>query len=400
MNLFIALAAALTLLAALLILWPLLRKPQVVTDEARTRRDINRQIYNERIAQIDQEEGGGRLSAEQAIQLRDEAGKRLIDDVAQLRDASTPGMRGQRWLGALAVILLLPLLSIALYLQSDSWMLVDESKEQPAWDYLVKRLEQRVADAPTDTEALLMLARTRRAQGDNAGAIEAYARLNRISDYRVAEYLADEAETRILAQQGAFPATARKRLQQALAANPVDGRALWYSGLAAMSMGDTGKARDHWLQLAQQELPESFRKVLHQQLTQLGLPADQLPQAAGAAAAGPRLQLNIDARPELIAGLSPDTPVFVMARPADGSRAMLAVRKHRLDELPLQTVLTDGMNMAGGLQLSDFDAYRIVVRVAVSGDALPQSGDPFAQTEASRAEGVQGVSLTLDKRWP
>ncbi|MDX1497016.1 MAG: c-type cytochrome biogenesis protein CcmI [Salinisphaeraceae bacterium] len=403
MTAFLVSAGLLTLVTAMAIVWPWLGGRRPIPNTIRQRREANRKIYNDRLAQIEEELRSGRLSTEQAQSLRDEAGQHLVEDIEQLSDlpaGSTETISRRPVLLILFVLLLLPGITIGLYLQSDSWMLIGQSDQEPAWAYIIKRLEARVADEPEDAEALLMLARTRRAQGDTAAAIAAYAQLNEQTGYQVATYLADEAETRILAKQGAFSPIAVERLEQALKANPNDGRALWYLGLAALSNQDRATARSHWLKLSEQTLPDNFRKVLNQQLEQLGVSPPQREASSQTDPAATRLPLRITADPALIKGLDPETPIFVMARPADGSRAMLAVRKHRLAELPLDTMLTDGMNMAGGAQLSDYESYRVTVRIAISGDAMPQTGDPYTEAEISRADNNKPFEIKIDKRLP
>lgn len=396
---FLAAAVALSLIALGFVLWPLLRANSSAWQSEAARRRINREIYRERLAVIEQDIASGRLEAPEAERQRNEAANRLLQDLGQNPGAGQEAARFRRhWLVAALTVVLLPGIALLVYLQSDSWMLIGSSAEKPAWNYMTKRMESRVAAEPQNPEALLMLARTRRAMEDLPGAIEVYEQLNAVTGYSVAEYLSDEAETRILAAQGEVSATARQRLQQALAVAPNDGRALWYSGLAALTQGDQAQAVQHWRQLATQDLPEAFRKVLVQQLERLGVAAAEIP----APARGPQLalKLQITAEPGLIDGLPGDTPVFVMARPADGGRAMLAVRKHRLDELPLETVLTDGMNMAGGPQLSDFTHWRLVARVAVDGEPLPDSGDPYAEAELQQAQSGKPFKLNIDRRWP
>lgn len=388
---FVVIASILSMVAAAIVAWPLVRKHPV--KQAR-RRQINKLIYKQRLAEIENEQANGRLSVGQAQAQRDEAGRALLSDLEQGETRRfEPGIKN-RWPLILIITLLIPLLASGLYVQGDSWRLLGASSDTPPWEYLTRRMEQHLAEKPDDQATLLMLARTRRAQGDTRGALEDYARLNALSDYSVAEYLADEAETRILMAQGAFSEISRERLGQALVANPDDGRALWYAGLAALQAGDQAMAVQHWQRLSQQQLPEAFRAVLVKQLAQLGA------SPASASIPGPVIKLRISANEDLVEGLPPDTPVFVMARPADGSRAMLAVRKHRLDELPLETQLTDGMNMAGGPQLSAYDEWRIVVRIAVSGDALPRAGDPFAELVLQSSAAEKTVSLSLDQRWP
>lgn len=395
---FLVIAGLLTLLAVGFVAWPLLRGKDALSNQ---RRQSNQLIYQERLATIAADVESGRMSETQAQALRDEVGRTLLSDLDGNDESSAVKAKaaGRRWPMLLAVLLVLPAMTVGVYLQSDSWLLIDAKQDEPAWGYVLKQIEQRLAAQPDDVEALLMLARTRRATQDIAGAIEAYTRLNAASQFSNAEYLTDEAETRVMTAQGDFDAVTVKRLEQALAVAPDYGRALWYAGLAALSQDDKKAALAHWKRLEKQALPEAFHKVLVQQLVKLGVPEAEL-SAKGVAQQGPRIQLRIVADEKLIEGLPGNTPIFVMAKPADGSKAMLAVRKHRLDELPLDTTLADGMNMAGGPQLSSTDAWQVTVRVAVSGDALPQSDDPFTSAAINSKQLSKAILLSIDQRWP
>ena len=83
-----------------------------------------------------------------------------------------------------------------------------------------------------------------------------------------------------------------------------------------------------------------------------------------------------------------------------GGNAMLAVRKHRLDELPLDTVLSDGMNMAGGPQLSSVDAWQVTVRVSPHGSPMAQKGDPFNTATVTTEQLDKRLLINIDQRWP
>ncbi len=396
MTAFYIIAGGMTLLALGFIAWPLSRNQHKLQNH---RRAANRVIYQQRLEVIQGELESGRLSTEQATALREDAGRHLLGDLESA--GAQPEQlvsRSRTWPVLLLVVLVLPAIAIGTYLRSDSWLLIQHEEGEPAWGYLFRKLDDRLALEPEDTEALLMLARTRRAVQDLPASLKAYERLNRVTGYSNAEYLTDEAETRILMEEGGISAQSSERLQQALKLQPDYGRALWYAGLASMAEGDQAAATGYWLRLDKQDLPQAFRKVLQQQLLALGVPQDNLLRSAPAASQ-PTIDLHISADNALTEGLSGDTPVFVMAKPASGGRAMLAVRKHRLSELPLRTQLTDGMNMAGGPQLSSTDSWRVTVRVAQSGGALPQAGDPFTDIVLTTRDLNGPARLLINKRW-
>ncbi len=379
--LFWAVLGALTLLALAFVLWPLLRiRP--VSDISR--KHLNVAIYRERL----RSDAGGFLDA-------DEAAQRLVQDVAGEPPAARVATTPVRWPWVLGVVLALPLLALGLYLPADSWRLVGSSQQRPPLDYLLIQLQERAAAAPQNFEAHLMLARAYRAVERYAEAAAAYAQANRLSAAPDPDALAEEAEVRVLLARGDFRGTPLELFTRALDANPQHQKSLWYMGLIAYQAQDHTQALEYWQRLARQTLPEDFRLLLAQKITELG--ATPEPPAA----AGVSLPLRVSLDPKLAASLPKEAVVFVFARAPEDGGMPLAVLRRPAAELPFTVALTDELNMAGGPRLSAFDRWRVVARVSRSGEPLPKSGDWFAERVVSRAELQQGaIELVINQVQP
>jgi len=89
-----------------------------------------------------------------------------------------------------------------------------------------------------------------------------------------------------------------------------------------------------------------------------------------------RVQVAID--PSLIKGDSPNTPVFVFARPVQGPKMPLAAKRLRLADLPMTLTLAESDTMAGG-SLAKFDQVEVAARLSRSGAPVGASGDLESQ---------------------
>jgi len=100
--------------------------------------------------------------------------------------------------------------------------------------------------------------------------------------------------------------------------------------------------------------------------------------------------------PALAAQARPDDTVFVLARPAEGSRMPLAIVRKQVRDLPFEFVLTDAMAMAPDARMSLFPKIVIDARVSKSGQAQPSAGD-LAGHSATVANDAAGVVVEINE---
>lgn len=396
---------AIAVLAAVLTLWPLWARDG---QAAPRRRALNVATYRTRMAEIDVEVEAGTVAADAAQALRDEAAARLLADTApDEAQAELPPPR-RSWLLALFGAALIAAVAGLGYYFGDSRELahwIAEARRDPAagqrlaMQSMVQRLQARLQQEPEDAEGWAMLGRSRFVLGEYAEAAEAYARANRLSDAAPrADWLADEAETRIMLQENrSLQGAPRTLFERALAVDAAQPKALWYAGLAAAQAGDYEVALERWLTLRDTELPADFRSVLDARLPELArLAGRELPAPATAV----RLALEVAVDPALAAEVRGDDTLFVLARHPDAAGPPLAVRRLRAGDLPLQLTLDDSDAMAPGVNLSSAERWEVVARISRSGTPQAQPGDLEGRVLIEAAQAAQPVALRIDRRLP
>jgi len=143
------------------------------------------------------------------------------------------------------------------------------------------------------------------------------------------------------------------------------------------------------------------------QTVQMRLDDAQAPASAPPSDAGPiqhiaprAISVHALVSIESTEGLSPDAPVFVIAR--DGQNPMpLAVRKLTVRDLPAEVVLTDDDAMLFSHRLSGADRFALLARVSPSGSATPSPGDPQSAVVTLDADAIpKQVELTISATGP
>ena len=105
---------------------------------------------------------------------------------------------------------------------------------------------------------------------------------------------------------------------------------------------------------------------------------------------------TITLAPALKAQASPDDTLFVFARAAEGGRMPLAIRRHRVSELPLRYTLDDSHAMTPAARISGQRQVVVGARISKDGQALPQPGD-LQGLSAPVVPGATGVAVLIDQ---
>jgi cytochrome c-type biogenesis protein CcmH len=283
-------------------------------------------------------------------------------------------------------------------------------------DEVTAQLEARLKQNPGDAEGWRMLGRTYLVAGRMDDAVKAYEQANTITGNKDPALQLDLAEALVLSEEPAVQDRAKAIIAAALAADPGNQKALWYSGLQAARAGDTATAKTNWGKLLDQNPPEQIRQILVAQLAELGVSVPQAEGAApppaavgmggpmGAASAAPeatgrtiRIALSLD--PALAGKLKPGTPLFVSAREPGIPGPPLAAVRINSDQLPTTVVLSDANSMVEGRNLSSVDEVQLVARVAFGGTAMTTSGDLVGQARHKKGAAAD-VSVVIDKVAP
>lgn len=409
MIVFYVLMAVLTVVAVLGLSRPWWRRE---LGTATRRRDTNVAAYRQRLTEIEQERAAGLIPEDAVAALREEAGARLLDDAeAAANPLPAPGAAPRRR-AALLLGLLLSLFAGGYYYLDGSWRvaaIVAGEAEPPAPDAasiesMLARLEQRLVANPDDVDGWVMLGRSRETLGRYAGAAEAYAKANGLTRGQEPSLLVAEGEALGLAAERNLQGRPRELFEAALAIEPAHPKALWYAGLAAAQAGDRERTAALWSRLrTTPELPDEVRKVLDEQLAELGVaPLTASPDAAADAAtpAAVAITVSLSLAPELASKVPAGAQLIVYAKAQEGPPMPLAVVRQPYAGLPLQIRLDDTQAMMPSLKLSQFDRWEITARISATGQAKAVSGDLQGVLKLGRAQAAQPVALTIDTLVP
>jgi len=413
MNWFVAIAAAMTVGALALVLWPMLRRAHSMPAG---RSAANLSLLQESLADLDAELERGDITTEKHAQARTEIERRVLEEVIAKPDASTAARPARR--GVAALVMVLALLAVPLlYLQIGNPGAIlqqhagqDEAPLAPGEvDEMITRLAARLEAQPDDPAGWALLARSHYAMERFPEAVAAFARAIKLTNDDAALY-ADYADALAMSRGRRFDEEVMALVARALKIDPDQSKALLLASTAAFARNDY-KAAVIYLERLQQRLPADSRfvAVVGERLAEAralaggkaAAPAAvRAPApAAAVAAAGATVRGRVELSAALAGKATPTDTVFILARAPEGSRMPLAILKLQVKDLPAEFTLSDEQAMSPAMKLSAFSEVVIVARVSKSGGATPQSGDLLG-TSAVVKVGAAGLKLSIDSVVP
>lgn len=390
---FWGLAGLLAILAALILLVPLLRGGRAAGNQ---REAINRALYRERLADARLRAGQGELDAEDLAGAEAEAARSLLaDSPVDERPASLHGRR----LG-IAAAFAVPALALGLYLWLGALPALQLSQRlaEPAGSpqALLANLEEATRRQPQAADNWYLLARAYAGLGRYAAAVSAFERVLPL-DGRRPEVLGQLAQARFFAAGRALDAQTQALADEALQANPGEPTTLGLLGIAAYERGDYPQAAAYWRRLSAGLDPaDPLRQALAEGIAR----AERSAQAAGQGVATSGFAVEVSLAPEVARRVRPADSVFVLALAVDQPGPPLAVRRLRVADLPARVRLDDGDAMLPQRRLSDQRRIRPVVVIARNGDPLKgdwrHAGEPLdlPTDTVGRLRVVEGDTLT------
>lgn len=308
-----------------------------------------------------------------------------------------------RWsvLGVAVTFAIVPV-AFALYVYVSTW---DPEGQQRASEgqRLVDELASRLERTPEDVTGWVLLCRSYVALGDYDRAAracrEAWSRTPQPDDDLKLTF----AEAQILSDRSSLGGDAGRLVEEVLASQPANPKALWYGGLAAFEQGREDDVKARWSRLLAMNPPPEIAKMLRTQLTALGAaPAEGSVAGAGGPSSerppsGPTVQLDVSLAGGLsIQQLPPSAALFILARAPGGGPPLAVIRKPP-SAVPGQFTLSDANSMIPGRSLSDFEEVTLIARLSKTGQPQEQPGDWYAQTSYRPKEGKGTVALVIDQ---
>jgi len=401
-------------------------------------------VYRDRRAEIEAEREAGRLTEEEARRAIDE----LVEDAARQLPGQPPpaqapvasGGRGTALAVAAIASLLIPFTALIVYatlgtptvVGADTATMRQEISPQML-EKATAELRERVQKAPQDAEGWTMLAEAEMLAGNGKRAAEAYGRAVALTPGQP-RLLADYAEAQMLAQGGDFSGKPVELLEQALAIDPNEDKAVALMGAAQYRIGNRARALSYMKQLAAKMQPGSHEaqrlgEVIAKIESEIAggapagapVPAPSSAARPGAAATAPSASMSAPpaaASPQtapagdastivgtitiddaLRAQAAPGTTMFLVARGTDGSRVPLAALRLAVGDWPLAFRIGDAQAMDPSRSISAAKGVILEARISRTGTPMRQSGDLFGVTPELRP-GTRDVVVRIDQRVP
>ena len=276
---------------------------------------------------------------------------------------------------------------------------------------VVEGLAERLEDNPDDINGWRMLGRSYMSMNNHSKAVEAFERVVELESGQTAQGLVELGEAVLAAEGGqTMPQRSMSLFENAIAVEPNNQAALFWSGLGAANRGDIELAAERWERLLGTNPPDDIRGVIEQRVTEWrgsapAAVADATPEAEPAAAEpapapaplepGAIVSANIALSAAAQGALPRDATVFVIARDPAQPSPPIAVTRRRLAELPAVVQLGDRESMVPGRELSGFEEFELVARVSLSGQPVSQPGDWFGSVIVKPAENGS-IQLSID----
>lgn len=419
----------------------------------------HRAVLQAQWAQLNDDLRQGKLDATEHARTRDDLMQRMLEDEANaspLRPAPRPGAHprwrqpttgGTTWMLAWS----LPLLVLAVYSftgspQAVNWRMDDSNAAMSKAEMrdveemigqMAQRLQQSNNQPPQEAaQAWAMVAQSYAGLQRFADAEAAYARASELEP-RQPQWLADRADMLAMANGQRTEGEPERLVQRALLLDPNHLKALALAGSMAYQRQDMATALDHWrraralategsgfaseldrsiaaAQASERKQPLTNGVAAGPSAVSMGTSAGTAtvasdraatitpvaaPSGAASQAKPPGISGTVRLSPALAQRVAPTDSVFVLVRAIDGPRAPLAVTRHTVADLPFRFELNDSQAMTPELKLSRFERVEVLVRISPSGNAIPRSGDWFAQSPVVTSRS-QGLALVIDSQVP
>lgn len=389
---FLAVIAMLVLLVLFVLLRPLWLQNAVDTD----RQALNKNLYRERAAELEQLLASGAIDAEEKDRRDAENARRLLADVDHAETRSqVPTLRLPLVLG---LAIALPLFAALVYWQLGSypqvraWQSLDATEvgDQRNMVDMLLMLRTRLHDDPEDLEGWYLLGRSYLSMERPREALQAFDHARKLNPNEP-DYLVAYAQTLRMAEQDAALPEVDRLLRQALQLDPNHEGARLLTAYRDMETGRFDEAIAAFTALKANRSSDSESSAMLDKVIADARAAQArasgtggvarsepatAPNVAGDESAGSdSLSVAVSLAPALKGKVSDTARVFVFARAESGPGLPVAVAVLPLSALPTTVTLSDANAMNPAVKLSDQQRVTLVARVSMKGTVEPAPGD-------------------------
>jgi cytochrome c-type biogenesis protein CcmH len=259
---------------------------------------------------------------------------------------------------------------------------------------MVANLARKLERNPNDLEGWLTLGRSYGVLQLYPQSARAYQRANQLAQGKNVQALVGQAEALAMMDENELDGRAGRMIEEAIALDPRDAKALFYGAAAALRRNELPLARERFAAILAFNPPANVRPILEEQIAAIdqrlagGAPAPPQPGAAPAAGQSPAtaqsaaqsasVRVTVKLAPTLGAAVPPSMPLFVIVRDPKQPGPPLAV-KRLTSQFPQTVELTTADSMIAGRSFATDQQVEVVARIARSGSPLGGTGDPVGQ---------------------
>lgn len=416
--------AVMLLLAIIIILWPLAAfrgDRNIHPDVSQKQENIN--IFQERLAELENEQVQGNLNEASFLHLKTELEKTLLGDVkTEEKHANKKQQQANsmNWLVMAGVAGLFALSSVLTYQslgaseQYEQYLAIADEpvqtipeqhagdKAAPDFATAVSALEAKLAENPQEIENWFLLANSYLAMGKHQEAAAVYKKMPDIIGVGNPGYAsAKAAYAQTLFQLAGEKMTpeAQQAMDEALRIDPEEPTALILQGLNAYQQQAFSQAITAWekakIKGGKAQVQRFIEPAITEARRQMGevAPVVAKPQVAKAGAAS--ITVKLDISPAFKAKLNPQEPIFVFAKAK--MPMPLAAERLQVKDLPITLVLDDTKAAMPTAKISSVEFVEITARVALSGSAKKSKGDLYATAKQVAVHKGVEITLLIDK---
>jgi cytochrome c-type biogenesis protein CcmH len=295
---------------------------------------------------------------------------------------------------------------------SFKWQEPEPAADSPT--AMVGRLARRLEKEPNDLDGWLLLGRSYSVIQQFPLAARAYQRADALAEGKNADAAMGLAEALVNSGRSDLSGRAGRLFEQALELDGNSIKALFYSALAASERNELPLAKQRFTRLLDGNPPPEVKRLIEEHIKALdGMmlmaaagPQAQAPQAAGEQpAAQPAassnvvtVPLRVTIAPGVAAKAAAGAPLFVLAR-IPGQRGPPIAVQRLSSTFPQDVNLRSTDAMVAGTGFSAGQEIEIEARVGNGGGAVSVTGDPFGVVRL-KAGGAARTSLEINQLKP
>lgn len=258
---------ALSAMTLFLLSMPIWRRP---VDEA-DRADFDLTIFKDQIKELERDQERGLISENEAETARLEIQRRMLSADEKRnqakRDSKAISPMGKAVAGVICVAVLVGTFALYIHYGAPGYQDMPYASRDIRKERIlanggnnmaeeIAMLQQRLQQNPKDIAGWMMLGRTLRTVGRTEESLDAFANALKESDRHPA-VLADYAEAKIYANEGAVDEGVVEALMEALQKDPLQFKARFYMGYAKARIEDFEGALQTWVDLQAMAPPEA-----------------------------------------------------------------------------------------------------------------------------------------------